>query len=111
MPWSPDWPPTSDPRLDLYRDQVAVLERDGSTVGHVLILTESFSTRVGGLLLASSCRTHTGKGPARPPSAVIGGPVARNARPIHPARVPLWPQGVRRTRPTLGSRAYVARRR
>ena len=50
MPWSPGWPPISDPRLDPYRDQVAVLERDGVTVGHVLILTEGVSTQIGGLL-------------------------------------------------------------
>ena len=50
MPWSPDWPSVSDPRLDPYRDQVAVLERDDTVVGHVLILTEDISIQTGGLL-------------------------------------------------------------
>ena len=50
MPWSPSWPSISDPRLDPYRNRVATLERDGVTVGHVLILAELLSTQVGGRL-------------------------------------------------------------
>lgn len=48
VPWSANWQMDLDPRLDPYRDRVAVLERDGAAVGHVLILTKMWSNLLRG---------------------------------------------------------------
>ena len=50
VPWSPTWQLPRDARLDPYRDRVAGLIRNGEIVGHVLILTEHYTTQTGGHL-------------------------------------------------------------
>jgi hypothetical protein len=50
VPWSPAFTDVPDARLDLYRDRLARLYRGGALAGHVILLTESWVTQVGGHL-------------------------------------------------------------